>query len=528
MDKIALELLKKSACGPHLKRIGFYPHQGVIIMLSSLHSKSSCGIGEFLDLIPLFEWSKKIGLDFIQLLPITDSGFDNSPYNPISTLALNPVYLSLHALPYLKQDKELLLHQQKLQKLTQTKKVQYSKVREKKFKFLREYLSKYQSKLEKNEKYQKFLKENSWLYDYALFNTFSDHYHTEDWTSWPKPIQKLSATQKKEKIKKHKTEVDFYLKLQFLCFEQFKLVKREAQKHKIYMFGDLPFLVSSNSCDAWSFPKIFMMEYSVGSPPDKLTPEGQNWNFPAYNWAELKRSDFAWWKLRLKIAEKFFHIYRLDHIIGFYRTWNIPRGKEGKDGSFSPKDPSVWLEHGRTFLKALLSFSKMLPIGEDLVIPQAIIDSMQHLGICGTRILTWQRTGSGGLDFVPFPLYTVASITNIASHDTTTLAQWWKKYPKTAEEFSLWKGWKYTPSLDYKKRLELLYDSHHTSSLFHANLLQEYCALFKELVHPSIHEERINYPGTPSFNNWRYRFIPSVEELIKHRKLTDALKKIMA
>jgi 4-alpha-glucanotransferase len=170
----------------------------------------------------------------------------------------------------------------------------------------------------------------------------------------------------------------------------------------------------------------------------------------------------------------------------------------------------------------------MLPIGEDLVIPQAIIDSMMQLGVCGTRILTWQRTGSGGLDFVPFPLYPVGTITHLASHDTATLAQWWKKYYKAAEEYSLWKGWDHTFSLDSKKRFEFLYDSHHTSSLFHANLLQEYLALFPELVHKNQNEERINYPGTPSQNNWRYRFIPSVEEISTHRKLSDVFKKILA
>ncbi len=528
MDKVAIERLTKSECAPHFKRVGLHPHHGFILMLSSIHSKESCGVGEFLDLLPLLNWANEIGLDFIQLLPLTDSGFDNSPYNPISTLALNPIFLSLSALPHLEEDSELQDLLKKMQKETTKNFVDYLRIRGQKLIFMRLYNEYHGSKTRKTHKYKHFLKQNSWVLDYALFNTFSEHHQTPQWSKWPKNKHSLSDAQKNKFIEKHRDEIELFTLMQFFCFEQLKQVKKKAEEKKVFLFGDLPFLVSRHSCDAWCYPKLFLTNYSVGSPPDRLTPKGQNWDFPAYNWKELKSSNYEWWKLRLKVAENFFQIYRLDHIIGFYRTWNIPVGKEGYQGAFNPEDPREWLENGRSFLKALLKFSKMLPIGEDLVIPQAIIDSMQALGISGTRILTWQRTGAGGLDFVPYPLYTVASITSLTSHDTTTLAQWWTKYSKTSKEFAMWKKWKYTPSITRAMRLSLLRDSHQTSSLFHANLLQEYLALYPELVHKKINEERINYPGTPSHRNWKYRFVPSVEKIVKNRKMTDAFKTIIA
>lgn len=519
--------LLKSACGSKWKKIGLHPHHGIVLMLRSLHSKQSCGGGEFLDLLPLLPWCKSVGLDFIQLLPLTDSGFDNSPYNPVSTLALNAIYLSLYELPYISKDKELLAEVKKLQAQKKTTHYNYSKIRGQKFLFLRKYYAKNFNKIEKLPEYKKFLQTNEWVKKYALFCALCSHHEETSWSKWPKASKNLTSSQRNILYKKHAEEMHFFIMVQFFCTNQLKKVHEEAKKHNIYLFGDLPFLVSKESCAAWKHPNLFKMNYSVGSPPDDLTPDGQDWSFPAYNWDKLKETDYAWWKLRLKVAEQYFDFYRLDHIIGFFRTWNIPLGKKGKDGAFCPKDPDVWLDHGRSFLMKLIKNSKMLPIGEDLVIPQTVKDVLRELGICGTNILTWQRTGAGGLDFVPYPLYVAATITHLASHDTVTLSQWWNRYPKIAKQFCLWNGWKYTKTISYDMRLKILHDSHHTSSLFHANLLQEYLALFPEMVHKSYNQERINYPGTPSKLNWRYRFVPSVEEITTSRKLRDAFKKIL-
>lgn len=525
MQDIFKSQLLKSACGPKWKKIGIEPHHGIVLMVRSLHSKNSCGGGEFLDLLPLLPWCKSVGLDFIQLLPLTDSGFDNSPYNPVSTLALNPTYLSLYDLPFL--DNELKSEIKKLQSQKKTIYYNYSKTRGQKFEFLRKYFAKHFEKVEKSPGYKAFVQKNAWVKEYALFCALCSFYGETTWSKWPKDCKNLTPSQKEALYKKHDKEMQFFIMSQFFCSSQLQKVHEEAKKHKVYIFGDLPFLVSKESCAAWRLPDLFMTDYTVGSPPDDLTPDGQEWNFPAYNWDKLRETDYAWWKERLKVSENYFDFYRLDHIIGFFRTWNIPHGKKGKDGHFCPEDPNTWLDHGKNFLLKLINSSDMLPIGEDLVIPQTVKDVLRELGICGTNILTWQRTGAGGLDFVPYPLYVAATITHLASHDTVTLAQWWNRYSKVATQFCLWNGWKYTKTISYEMRLKILHDSHHTSSLFHANLFQEYLALFPEMVHKSYNQERINYPGTPSKLNWRYRFVPSVEEITTSRKLRDAFKKIV-
>ena len=523
MQDIFTKELLKGACARQWKKVGVGPHHGIIVMLSSLHSKQNSYSGEFLDLTQLIEWCPTVGLNFIQLLPINDSGFDNSPYNPISTFALNPIYLSISNLSHFEEDLELKKMLNKMQSAKPGTLFDYSKARSEKFKFLEIYYTKYFHLIEKKAAYKSFLNKNPWIDDYGLYCTFCELYQGDHWEIWPKNCKDITPKQKSAHLKKHHKRVSFYSMIQFFCFEQMHQVKLHAEKNKVLLMGDLPFLVSKTSCDVWSQSNLFLMDYSVGSPPDDLTPDGQDWNFPAYNWDHLRKTNYKWWLTRLKIAENFFHIYRLDHVIGFFRTWNIPKGKKGADGAFDPEDPSKWLDHGKEFLSMLIKNSSLLPIGEDLVIPQTIKDVLGHLGVCGTNILTWQRTGAGGLDFVPFPLYPVASITHVASHDTVTLSQWWNKYPKVAKLYALWKGWKFTKTLDVKKRKSILKDSHSTSSLFHANLLQEYLALFPNLVHKDYNKERINYPGTPSKRNWRYKFIPSVEQIVTSRKLSDAI-----
>lgn len=527
MQEVFLKKLANSACKKHWKKIGVYPHHGFILMLSSIHSERSLGSGEFLDLIPLINWAKKIGLDFIQLLPLNDSGNDNSPYNPISVFALNPIYLNLPALPHVENDEELMNHIALLKEDDYLKVVNYSKVRKEKLEFFNLYYQKYFSQFSNTKSYQKFFKKHTWLFDYALFNVLSEINQSTDWGNWPTRHQYLTSIAKDELIVDHLNRVHFYIFLQYLCFKQLESVKQFADDNSFFLFGDLPFLVSKQSCDAWQNPDLFLMDTCVGSPPDDMTPDGQNWNFPAYNWKELKKTNYDWWRQRLKVSEHFFHLYRLDHIIGFFRTWNIPMNASGHEGSFYPLDPATWLDHGKQFLMALIKNSSMLPIGEDLVIPQTIKDTLHELGICGTNILPWQRTGAGGLDFVPYPLYVAATITHIASHDTATLAQWWHNYPKVSQAFAMWRGLEHSSELSLKNRFEILRDSHHTSSLFHSNLLSEYLALFPKMVHSDYNLERINYPGTASGKNWRLKLIPTIEEIIASKELFETFKKII-
>jgi 4-alpha-glucanotransferase len=171
----------------------------------------------------------------------------------------------------------------------------------------------------------------------------------------------------------------------------------------------------------------------------------------------------------------------------------------------------------------------MLPIGEDLgTVPKIVGPVLKEMGICGTKVIRWERENEQSNRFIPFHNYSPISLTCLSTHDSETLVGWWKTFRDEAKAFADFKGWTYTPDLSEKQREEILWDCHHTSSLFHVNLLQEYLAFFPELTWPNPEDERINIPGTVSSKNWSYRFRPSVETIVSHQALFSKMERILS
>ena len=373
--------------------------------------------------------------------------------------------------------------------------------------------------------YQHFLKENQdWLDEYAIFKTLKKHEGWRSWTEWP-----FFPKDKEKLLSRFDKEVQREKLYQFLCFQQLEEVKREAEKQGVFLKGDIPILLSRESSDVWFNREIFMMEFSAGSAPDMYASEGQNWGFPIYNWPYLEKQNYRWWKRRLEVASKFYHLYRLDHVVGFFRIWAIPAGKQGTEGRYYPENRSKWVEQGKKIMTALLDSTSMLPIGEDLGnVPPEVRKELMMLGICGTKVIRWERDWHGNQAFIPYKQYPVASMTTVSTHDSETLTQWWTNQNDEAKMFAEYKKWHYTPHLTHKRRKEILVDSHHTSSLFHINLLQEYLALVPGMTWPNPDDERINIPGIVSPNNWTYRFLPSVNEIIANNHLKDVFHDILS
>lgn len=476
------------------QRIGFKPHHGINIHLSSLRTEKSSGIGEFYDLIPLIDWCKEVGFDIIQLLPLNDTGNETSPYSAITSCGLNPIFLSLHKLPYLDQPLETFI------KFNRLPKVAYEAVLHDKLDFLQIYYQKKFPRLEKSKDYQKFVASNGWLDGYARF-----------------------------KMLNTPGELSFFTFLQYLCYIQLQDVKRYANKKGIFLKGDIPILISTHSADVWTHQKDFNTNFSAGSPPDQFSHEGQEWGFPLYNWDEIKKDDFQWWKNRLKYAENFYDLYRLDHIQGFFRIWAVPKGKKPTEGFFIPNDPIEREKQGSLILTNIVPTTTMLPIGEDLGVEIVRVQAkMEELGIPGTRVVRWTRNYNTDRSFIPYNQYPKLSVCTLSTHDSETLALWWKNHPADVKAFSDFRNAPYEPTLSQTTRYAILKEVHKSSSLFHINLLGEYLALFDELIWENPDDERINIPGTILPTNWTYRLRPSLEELISHKSLKIAIKSILS
>ncbi len=522
------ETLLRSVTGLGWKKIGVHPHHGINFPLSAIHSSQSCGIGEFFDLIPIIDWCHRLKIDFIQLLPLNNSEADPSPYNAISSCALNLVYLSLHALPYLEKLPDLKKKLKDFDALNQLHRIAYTEVRTHKLGWLHAYFDKIGDKITKSKEFNHFCTENRWVEPYALFKALQDRLGGTSWTDWPQELRSPSAKDLKMLIRRYWAEASFYMALQFLCFSQLKKVKEYANAKGVFLMGDFPFLVSRESVDVWQYPEFFNTELSGGAPPDYYNAEGQNWGSPIYNWDNLRKKHFAWWKRRLKCAENFFDLFRLDHVLGFFRIWGIPQGKLSKEGHFVPLDEKTWEMHGKELLTMVASSTRMLPIGEDLgTVPDIVRPCLKELGICATKVMRWERKWEEDKRFTPIQYYPPISITCISTHDSETLSLWWKNFSDEAKDYAAFKHWVYSPHLSDLQREEILWDSHHTTSLFHVNLLQEYLAFFPDLSWPNPEDERINIPGKVLVTNWTYRFKPSVEMITSHKELFLKMERIL-
>lgn len=510
--------IEKSPAGAQWKKIGVIPRHGVDLSLSSLRSKKSSGSGEFYDLLPLGKWLSSCGFQVIQLLPLNDSGHDPSPYNALSSCALNPLYLSLHKLPQVRPIPAA-------SSLNELPRLSYTEVQSFKLNFLRTYYEEGGSALVDTSSFQAFAKQNPWLTPYALFKVLKDRLNHNPWTSWPAELKKGCTEQL---VEKHMPEMLFYMVVQYLCFEQLKAVKKELNSYGILLKGDIPILISADSVETWLHPELFDLGLAAGVPPDAYSQEGQYWGFPLFKWEAVKSQNFSWWKERLWCVEQCYDLYRIDHVVGFFHIWAIPLNQPPKEGKFIPENPAAWVPQGKEILQVMLNSSPLLPIAEDLGdVPPSVRLCLKELGICGTKVIRWEKKYEESLSFIPFSDYPPLSLTTVSTHDSEPLQLWWQNNVEEAKHFATFLGWEYSPDLSFEQRLQLLQKAHHTPSLFHINLLQEYLALFPELVWPHPQDERINIPGQVLPTNWTYRFRPFLEEIIAHPGLKACMQQIV-
>ncbi len=522
-------VLLQTPASSQWEKIGVRDHHGFCLHLSSLHSEKSSGIGEFLDLIPLISWCKEIGMDIIQLLPLNDSGLDTSPYNALSAYALNPIYLSLSDLPEIQRVPEYREKLEKMRSWTRTTRVKYHVIRELKMSFLKEYFTHLFPELSASESYLQFVSENPWLQSYALFKILKEEMLWQHWEEWPTLYKSPSSQSYNDLLQEHRQASEFHFFLQYLCHAQMERVKKSAEANGVYLKGDIPILISRDSADVWNQRHLFLLHLAAGAPPDLYAKEGQYWGFPIYDWEELERENYKWWRERLRIASRLYHLYRIDHVVGFFRIWAIPYGKPAKAGNFLPSHAEQWIPQGQKIMEMMLKAAPILPIGEDLgLVPPEVKHCLYRLGICGTKMMRWERRWEGDGGFIPVDEYEPMTMTCVSTHDSDTLQLWWRHFPKEARLFAEFKKWPYQPFLSLPHHEKILRDSHHSSSLFHINLLQEYLALFPELVSHNPQNERINRPGTLLDTNWTYRFTPSVEKMVEHIPLKHKIRTLLS
>ncbi|MFV0330302.1 MAG: 4-alpha-glucanotransferase [Dysgonomonas sp.] len=320
---------------------------GVSIPVFSLRSKDSFGIGEFSDLKKMVDWAEITNKKIIQVLPINDTTIthtwiDSYPYNAISIYALHPIYLGLRAHP-LKDKKLYKKYEEEATELNKLKDIDYERVLNLKIAYLKDLFKESGKATLKSKDYLSFYKHNEeWLFPYACFSYLRDKYSTANFSMW----KTQNAYNKKDLELLLSTDKDAKDAAELLCFTQYLLhnqlveVKEYAHQHNVILKGDIPIGISRNSVEAWVEPHLFNMDVQTGAPPDDFSFYGQNWGFPTYNWDEMAKDGYQWWVKRFRKMADYFDAYRIDHILGFFRIWEIPLSSvQGLLGYFSPALP---------------------------------------------------------------------------------------------------------------------------------------------------------------------------------------------
>lgn len=324
------------------------PHfAGVVLPVFSLRSKNNWGVGDFGSLKLLTDWAIKTGQHVLQLLPINDTSLtgkwtDSYPYNAISVYALHPLYADVNVLPGAAALHTTILAA-KAQKLNKGEQVDYEHALAYKLERLHIAFDQHGKKILASAEFQKFFAEQvHWLPAYAMFCVLRDQYKTSDFRKWEKykTFSHASLVEFTKPSSANYEKVSFWYYVQFVLHIQLREVARYAREHNVVLKGDIPIGISPNSVEAWTMPSLFNLNTQAGAPPDDFSATGQNWGFPTYNWGQMAKDNYLWWRRRLTHMAQYFDLYRLDHVLGFFRIWEIPTDSvQGLLGHFSPAKP---------------------------------------------------------------------------------------------------------------------------------------------------------------------------------------------
>lgn len=493
---------------------------GTAVPVFSLRTESDFGIGEFRDLHPLIDWAAATGQCIIQLLPVNDTTRkgewkDSYPYSPISSFALHPLYIHLQSIGV----KETAKFKREQKELNDLPELDYPKVFKLKMGYIREAFLQRGEKDCASPAFRRFIKDNEeWLSEYASFCAGRDG-----------------------------LEKEYFEWMQFHLDKQFSAEVKYARSKGVSLKGDLPIGVSADSADAYWHPELFNLDSTAGAPPDYFSRDGQNWGFPTYNWEEMAKDNYAWWKARLRKMSQYFDAFRIDHILGFFRIWEIPSDRtSGLDGHFNPalpyspeeissmqiplevlfhEDPrhpgmyqplicpasqnlpqwqqerfgalyndffyhrheEFWRRNAEKKLPALLGATGMLACGEDLgMIPSCVPEVMEHEKILSLKMRGMENEGQ----------WNYLSVCATSSHDMPTLRMQCDHDPAAWEVRNML--WEFLSS----------------PSMLAVFPLQDWLSLDVRHRRQERNDERINEPANPN-HHWKFRIHFGLEHLLE-------------
>jgi 4-alpha-glucanotransferase len=409
-------------------------HAGLLIPLFSMPSSRAWGIGELADIEPVASWLHNAHQDLLQLLPINQMavGF-KSPYSAMSAMAIDPIFISVSAMEdFIAIGGESALAPAARALLAEARSspvVRHDLARMLKAPALRAafrwFCDEHWTRgTGRAAEFQAWCQEEQWwLDDYALFRALHAREAERPWSAWPDDLRARKPAALEAARSEMAQEILFRKYLQWVADRQWQAARKAAGP--VALFGDFPFMVGTDSADVWARQEEFRLDASVGAPPDAFSRTGQNWGLPVYRWDVMAQGDFTWLRQRARRAAALYGGFRVDHLVGFYRTFAFPLGSE--QGSFTPETEAEQLILGERVLAALKGAGACV-IAEDLgTVPPFVRASLARSGIPGFRVLRWEREwDESGRPFRDPSGYAALSVAVSGTHDTETMAAWWR------------------------------------------------------------------------------------------------------
>lgn len=408
--------------------------RGVLLPLFSAMSSRSWGIGDCRDIEPLAAWLASAGFGDLMLLPIgTMSDGQSSPYSACSAMAIDPLFINVDALEDFQRAGGIAALSAEaraaLGRARASARIDYAAVRRAKSEALDLAFSAFQRgewadlTTRAADLAGYVSRERWWLDDYALYRALSRELGTGDWTTWPGEFRDREPKALGDARRRLKVDVLREQYLQWIVEGQWQQARRAGSAHGIRIYGDVPFAVETASADVWSRAGEFITDLSAGVPPDAFSATGQDWGLPVYRWDVIAAGGFEWLRQRGRRAHALFDGIRLDHLVGFFRTY--ARAKNG-DAWFTPADEAAQRWQGEQVLNAVRESGVDL-VAEDLgVIPDFVRATLESMHVPGYKVYRWERAyDQPGHPFIDPAEYPRESVAATGTHDTEPLAEWW-------------------------------------------------------------------------------------------------------
>lgn len=502
---------------------------GVLLPVFSMAGERSWGVGELGDVPAVLRWLASAGHTILNVLPLNEAALgQESPYSALSAFALDPVYISAEDLVDLKAAGGIeALGDEVARTVTWAREqpvVDWGAVRWLKGKALRLAWERFRAEEtpRRSPRFREYVewrsREAAWVETYALFRALKDQRSPQPWWEWDELVRTRSQCVLGTVSTELAAEIDYHGWVQWVADAQWRAVRAEAARLGVRIMGDLPFMVAGDSADVWARQHEFRFDAEVGVPPDAFSETGQRWGLPPYDWAVIREGGYAWFRQRAARAAELYDMYRVDHVVGLYRTYSFPHDEA--PASFDPATPDAQRAQGEEVLAALGGAGRV--VAEDLgVVPPFVRTSLQGLGIPGYCVLRWEKKEDVFVDPASWPALSLATT---GTHDTDTTRTWWETLPddERAAFCAVPSVARRLPAPDatwsVHVRDAILAAVYESPSVLTINPWQDLFGL----------DDRINTPGTLGDQNWTWKLPHSVESLERDANLVRRAAELRA